>query len=193
MGGNVSMMYAGARPARIRRLVNLEGFGMPATRPDQAPARYAQWMDELRQLRSGGMELKSYDSVQDVARRLMKTNRRLPGDKALWLAHHWAAPNAQGRWEILGDTAHKLISAQLFRVEEILALYRAITAPVLAVEASDDSLGMWWKDRYTLAEYHERIGQIADCRTAVVQDAGHMLHHDQPADVAGLIEQFLST
>ena len=26
---------------------------MPATRPDQAPARYAQWMDELRQLRSG--------------------------------------------------------------------------------------------------------------------------------------------
>lgn len=193
MGGNVSMMYAGARPARIRRLVNLEGFGMPATRPDQAPARYAQWMDELRQLRSGGMELKSYDSVQDVARRLMKTNRRLLEDKALWLAHHWAAPNAQGRWEILGDTAHKLISAQLFRVEEILALYRAITAPVLAVEASDDSLGMWWKDRYTLAEYHERIGQIADCRTAVVQDAGHMLHHDQPTDVAGLIEQFLST
>src|SRR5256885_7424089 len=46
-------------------------------------------------------------------------------------------------------------------------------------------------DRYTLAEYHERIGQIAVCRTAVVQDAGHMLHHDQPADVAGLIEQFL--
>src|SRR5256885_11603458 len=84
---------------------------MPATRPDQAPARYAQWMDELRQLRSGGMELKSYDSVQDVARRLMKTNRRLPGDKALWLAHHWAAPNAQGRWEILGDRKSKRLNS----------------------------------------------------------------------------------
>jgi pimeloyl-ACP methyl ester carboxylesterase len=185
------MMYAGARPARIRRLVNLEGFGLPATRPEQAPARYAQWMDELRELRNGGMELKGYDSVQDVARRLMKTNRRLPQDKALWLAHHWAAPDAQGRWEILGDAAHKITSAQLFRVEEILALYRAITAPVLAVEASDDSLGMWWKERYTLAEYHERIRHVADCRTAVVQDAGHMLHHDQPATVAGLIEEFL--
>jgi pimeloyl-ACP methyl ester carboxylesterase len=33
MGGNVAMMYAGVRPERIRRLVNLEGFGMPATRP----------------------------------------------------------------------------------------------------------------------------------------------------------------
>lgn len=192
MGGNVAMMYAGARPQRIRRLVNLEGFGMPATRPAQAPRRYAQWMDELRQLRSGELALKSYAGVQEVAQRLMKTNRRLPQDKALWLAHHWAAPNAEGRWEILGDTAHKLVSAQLFRVDEMLALYAAITAPVLAVEASDDSLGMWWKERYTLAEYHERIRQIPDCRTAVVQDAGHMLHHDQPAAVAGLIEGFLT-
>ncbi|CAB5708158.1 Tropinesterase [Delftia tsuruhatensis] len=192
MGGNVAMMYAGARPQRIRRLVNLEGFGMPATRPAQAPRRYAQWMDELRQLRSGELTLKSYAGVQEVAQRLMKTNRRLPRDKALWLAHHWAAPNAEGRWEILGDTAHKLVSAQLFRVDEMLALYAAITAPVLAVEASDDSLGMWWKERYTLAEYHERIRQIPDCRTAVVQDAGHMLHHDQPAAVAGLIEGFLT-
>jgi pimeloyl-ACP methyl ester carboxylesterase len=33
MGGNVAMLYAGVRPQRIRRLVNLEGFGMPATRP----------------------------------------------------------------------------------------------------------------------------------------------------------------
>ncbi len=33
MGGNVAMMYAGVRPERIRRLVNLEGFGMPATPP----------------------------------------------------------------------------------------------------------------------------------------------------------------
>ena len=29
MGGNVATVYAGVRPERIRRLVNLEGFGMP--------------------------------------------------------------------------------------------------------------------------------------------------------------------
>jgi pimeloyl-ACP methyl ester carboxylesterase len=29
MGGNVAMMYAGLRPTRVRRLVNLEGFGLP--------------------------------------------------------------------------------------------------------------------------------------------------------------------
>jgi len=192
MGGNVAMMYAGVRPARIRRLVNLEGFGMPATRPAQAPARYAQWIDEIRKLERGEMDLKAYDDLAGVAQRLMKTNRRLTQDKADWLAGHWARPDAQGRWTILGDPAHKITSAQLFRVDEALALYEAITAPVLAVEASDDSLGLWWKGRYGLDEYHQRLTHVRDCRTAVVQDAGHMLHHDQPQAVAGLIEGFLS-
>jgi len=191
MGGNVAMMYAGVRPARIRRLVNLEGFGMPATRPAQAPARYAQWIDEIRKLERGEMDLKAYGDPAGVAQRLMKTNPRLTQDRADWLAGHWARPTAQGRWEILGDPAHKITSAQLFRLDEALALYAAITAPVLAVEASDDSLGQWWKGRYTLADYHERLGHVPDCRTAVVQDAGHMLHHDQPQAVAGLIEQFI--
>ena len=192
MGGNVAMMYAGVRPERIRRLVNLEGFGLPATRPSQAPRRYAQWIDEIRKLERGEMALKAYTDAAGVAQRLMKTNRRLTEDKAQWLAGHWAQPGAQGQWEILGDPAHKITSAQLFRLDEALALYEAIAAPVLAVEASDDSLGQWWSGKYTLDEYHQRLTHVRDCRIAVVQDAGHMLHHDQPEQLAQLIEEFLA-
>lgn len=192
MGGNIAMMYAGVRPRRIRRLVNLEGFGLPASRPTQAPQRYAQWMDEIRQLERGEMALKTYDSVDGVAQRLMKTNPRLSADKAQWLARHWARPNAQGQWEILGDPAHKITNPQLYRLDETLALYAAITAPVLAVQASDDSLGRWWKEKYTLAQYHERLASVARCTIAEVADAGHMLHHDQPQTVAAMLEQFLT-
>ena len=192
MGGNVAMFYAGARPARVRRLVNLEGFGMPASKPTKAPKRYAEWMDELKALQRGEMALKTYDSADGVARRLMKTNPRLPQDKAQWLARHWARPNAQGQWEILGDAAHKITNAMLFRLEEALALYAAITAPTLSIEASDDSLGLWWKGRYTLEEYHQRLQSVPDCRIAQVADAGHMLHHDQPQAVAALIERFFT-
>ena len=53
MGGNIAMMYAGVRPARIRRLVNLEGFGLAATRASQAPGRYAKWIDELKAYHAG--------------------------------------------------------------------------------------------------------------------------------------------
>lgn len=191
MGGNISCMFAGARPGRIRRFVNLEGFGMAPTTPDQAPGRLAQWMDQLREQRAGGMGLSPYDSVEAVANRLQKTNRRLPRDKALWLAHHWSAPDDQGRWHILGDAAHKLSNPYLYRVDEALACLAAISAPTLSVEASDDSLGQWHQGRYTLEQYHERIRHIPQCEIARVQDAGHMLHHDQPEAVARLIEDFL--
>ena len=190
MGGNIAMLYAGTRPERIRRLVNLEGFGMPATRPSQAPGRYAKWIGELKAFHRGDMALKTYDDVDGVAQRLMKTNRRLGRDKAEWLAGHWARQDADGRWHILGDPAHKIINANLFRVDEVLELYRAIRAPVLAVEASDDSLGQWWQGRFTLAEYHERLKAVSDLRLGHVEDAGHMLHHDQPEQLAKLIEEF---
>ena len=192
MGGNVAMMYAGSRPARIRRLVNLEGFGMAATRPSQAPGRFAKWMDELKALHRGEMELKGYESAAGVAQRLMKTNKRLGQDKADWLALHWAKPDASGQWRILGDPAHKIINAQLYRVDEVLEIYKAISAPTLAVESEDDNLTKWWQGKYSLAEYHERLRMIPDVRTALVTDAGHMLHHDQPERLAGLIDEFLA-
>lgn len=192
MGGNIAMMYAGVRPERIRRLINLEGFGMPANTPEQAPARYAQWLNELRQYECGTLTMKAYDSAEAVAQRLIKTNPRLPQDKADWLAQHWAQANAQGEWRILGDAAHKIINAQLYRVEEVLALWRAITAPTLAVEATDNHMAHWWQGRYTLEQYHERLQAVSNCQQAVVQDAGHMLHHDQPQAVAALIEGFVS-
>ncbi len=191
MGGNVVMFYSGSRPERVRRLVNLEGFGMGVTRPSQAPKRYAKWMDELKSFHRGEKALKPYDSVTGVARRLMKTNKRLSQDKAEWLATHWSQQDASGQWRILGDPAHKIVNAQLFRVDEVLEIYKAISAPTLNVEASDDSLSQWWSGKYTLAEYHERLLCVPDCRTAVVQDAGHMLHHDRPEQIAGLIEGFL--
>jgi len=191
MGGNVVMMYAGSRPERIRRLVNLEGFGMAATNAAQAPGRMAQWLDEIKSQREDDKALKPYADAAGVAARLMKTNRRLGQDQADWLAQHWARPGPDGQWRILGDSAHKVINPYLFRVEEALAMYQRISVPVLAVEASDDSLSQWWKGRYTLAEFHERLQSVPQLTKATVQEAGHMLHHDQPKALAKLLEAFL--
>lgn len=195
MGGNVAMMYAGVRPERVRRLVNLEGFGMPATRPGQAPARYRRWLDEIKALRGGDKALRSHDDVDSVAARLMKTNPRLPRDQAEWLARQWAEPRpAAGggtRWHVLGDAAHRVVSAQLFRVEEMLALYTAISAPVLMVEASDNAMADWWQGSYSLAEFHQRLQHVARVEHLTLPDCGHMLHHDQPLLLARHVQAFL--
>ena len=121
----------------------------------------------------------------------MKTNPRLGQDKADWLARHWAGENAQGKWAILGDAAHKITNAQLYRLEEVLAIYRRISAPVLAVEASDNMMDVWWNGKFTLAQYHERIKVVPNLEIARIDDAGHMMHHDQPQALADLIDRFI--
>ncbi len=193
MGGNVAMLYAGIRPERIRRLINLEGFGMPANRPSQAAGRYASWMDSLKKLHQGEMELKAYDTLSGVAQRLMKTNSRLSADKAEWLARHWAQETVQGQWRILGHAAHKIPNAMLYRLDEVQALYGAISAPTLMVEAADDSLNQWFKGKFTLEEHHDRLKVVQNLKMAHVADAGHMVHHDQPQVLARLIDDFLQS
>jgi pimeloyl-ACP methyl ester carboxylesterase len=190
MGGNVAMLYAGLRPERIRRLINLEGFGLPDTVPNQAPGRLTQWMNEVRQFHRGALSLKSYDSLEAVASRLAKNNRYLSMDKARWLANHWSAEITPGQWTILGEAAHKITSAQLYRVDEVLAVFRNIAAPTLMVEAADDSMTAWWRGQFTLAQHRERLKSVARVETVTVPDCGHMLHHDQPQAVAALLERF---
>lgn len=189
MGGNVATLYAGVRPQRVAKLVNLEGFGLASTMPAQAPDRYAQWLDELR-VRPA---MRSYPDRAAVAARLRKTNPRLTPERADFLAGHWAAQSADGEWEILGDPAHKITSAQLYRADEVTACWARIAAPVLWVEADDTDVWRWMGGREAArAEIDRRMHCIPRVQPARVADAGHMLHHDQPEVVAALIEDFLA-
>ena len=188
MGGNAAMLYAGLRPQRIRRLVNLEGFGMPATTPSQAPKRLVQWLDELKQ----PAELRDYDSLAAVADRLRKTNPLLPADRATWLAQHWSRQTAAGRFAILGDPAHKRANPYLYQRDEVLEVWKLIEAPVLWVEGDRTDIARWWGTRYTKAEFHERLAVVKQVEKHVLAPAGHMLHHDQPEALALRLEAFLA-
>ena len=187
MGGNVVMIYAGVRPERIRRLVNLEGFGMPQTSPDDAPRRYAKWLDELIE----PAELRSYDDLDGVAQRLRKTNPLLPADKAAWLAPHWSRQRADGRLEILADPAHRRSNPVLYRKEEVLACWRRIRAPLLWVEGDQTDVSKWWGHRYPRSDFEARLAVVAQVTQRRLAPAGHMLHHDQPEALAKALEEHL--
>jgi len=188
MGGNVAMSYAGVRPQRIRRLVNLEGFGMPDISPAAAPARLARWLDELKDPPS----LRPYATLADVAERLRKNNPRLPADKAAWLAGHWARETPEG-FQLNADPAHKLANPMLYRKAEVLACWQRIAAPTLWVEGSDDQLTRFWGTRYPREDFEARLALVPELRRTVLQDAGHMLHHDQPEALAAALDGFLSS
>ena len=189
MGGNVAMVYAGVRPQRVRRLVNLEGFGMPETRHDQAPRRYAQWLDELQEEAA----LFTYADVDGVAARLRKNNPLLTEARAAWLARHWSAQQADGRWRILADPAHKRTNPVLYQKAEVLECWKLIRAPLLWAEGDRTDVSKFWGNRYPRADFDARLAVVPNVRKVMLSPAGHMLHHDQPEALARHLEAFLDS
>ena len=187
MGGNVAMSYAGVRPARVRRLINLEGFGLPASQPQQAPQRLLQWLDELK----APTRLRPYASAAEVAERLRKTNPRLLPDKAAWLATQWAAADAGGQWHLLADAAHKHVNPALYQADEVVETWRHIAAPLLWVEGANTDMTKWWGERYPRSEFEARLARVPRVERATLADCGHMLHHDQPEALATRLLRFL--
>jgi pimeloyl-ACP methyl ester carboxylesterase len=185
LGGNAGGLYAGIRPERVARFVNLEGFGMPVTRAEQAPKRYVRWMDELKKQ----PRWKPYASYAELADRLQKNNPRLTRERAEFLASHWGRDAEQGGVILRSDPAHKLINATLYNLNEARACWERVTAPVLWVDAAESETITRMK--LTPADLAERRAAFKDLQYRTVMDAGHMLHHDQPEAVARLIEAFL--
>ncbi len=188
MGGNVVMSYAGLRPQRIRRLINLEGFGLPQTKPQHAPRRLLQWLDELKTPAS----LRSYANVDEVAERLLKNNPLLAPDKAAWLAPHWSRRAEDGRWHILGHPAHKRVNPVLYQASEVLEAWKLITAPVLWAEGDQTDVAKWWGHRYPRSEFDARLAVVPNVQRVRLSPCGHMLHHDQPQALARHLAPFLA-
>jgi pimeloyl-ACP methyl ester carboxylesterase len=186
MGGNIASLYSGVRPQRIRRLVSLEGFGMARTTPDQAPARYAQWLDEVKH----GTDFAVYESYDQLIRVLLRRNPRTPRDRLEFIARSWGQTRDDGKIELRADPKHKRVNPVLYSREQAEACWRAIEAPVLFVLGDQSDLVKRMGEE--LAE--SKLRSIYRNLTLVsVNDAGHMMHHERPDEVAALIEDFLET
>jgi pimeloyl-ACP methyl ester carboxylesterase len=184
LGGNVACIYAGVRPHRVRCAVSLEGFGIQRAQPMEAPERYARWLDEQR----NPLQFATYPSLERVVWRLKKNNPRLTDEKAAYLAREWSCPNADGGFALRADPGHKMKSPVLYRLEEAIACWRRVRAPVLWVEGDASPIRAWLKEDD--AGFAARMQAFRDLRHEIVPGAGHMLHHDAPEAVAELVEAF---
>ena len=185
MGGVIASIYSGIRPARVARLASLEGLGLARHGPEQAPVRYGQWLDQLKDPPG----FKPYRSFDEVAARMRKTNPRLTAERAAFLARYWAKQLDSGEIVLTSDPLHKTVNPYLFRIEEAIACWSRITAPVLLVSGKQSEIPGRMKD--TPEQLAERKGAFRDRREVDLDDCGHMMHHDQPEKLARLLEEFL--
>ena len=78
------------------------------------------------------------------------------------------------------------------------AVWRNITAPTLWIAAAESDIPKWLDEHPegegatdSFAGIRRRFAHIPHGQMVTIADAGHMLHHDQPAAVAAAMESFL--
>ncbi|HLT99623.1 MAG TPA: alpha/beta hydrolase [Burkholderiaceae bacterium] len=187
MGGNIAMIYAGSCPERIRRLINVEGFGLARTDPAQAPARLAKWLKQLKT----PVSMRTFASQEEVAIHLMKLSRHMDKGFALWLAGQWAELKADGRWHVMADAQHKRVNPILYRCDEVLAAWQNIEARVLWVEGDTPEQTPIDPERFSRQEFESRLNLVRSLERVRIKQCGHMVHLDQPLLLAQAVERFL--
>ncbi|HEY9102069.1 alpha/beta hydrolase [Chitinimonas sp.] len=180
MGGIVACLYAGIRPERVAQVVSLEGFGLPATEPGLAPARYRRWLDEV----AGPAAGKDMQGLATAALQLQKVNPRLAPEQARWLAGELAIEQG-GQTRYRADPRHKWVNPVLYRLEEAMACWREVQAPTTWVVGDETRLLQWLKE--DADQFAERRACFRQLRYLTLPDCGHNLQHDAPAAVAELL------
>lgn len=184
MGGNMALLYAGLRPLRVRRLAALDAFGLVSARPEDAPGRLTGWLDEL----AAAPRTPSYPDRAALASRFMRANPRLGAGQAAFLAEHLGVADGQGGIRLAADPAHWRVNPVLYRREEAMACWRQVIAPTLWISPEDPAARL----RFGVTDALHDAGKACfrDFREVLVADAGHNLHHDQPGQVARILEEF---
>ena len=182
MGGTIALLYAGAFPELVSKLVLIEGVGPLGMKFSDAPKRMATWILEVHQ--RGRNHFRQYTSVEAGARQLKQTNPRLTAAAALDLATAGMKLNGAERWVWKFDPLHRTAAPQPFYTGQALEFLRRIQCPVLTVDGrlSHQTPRTDKQARYDAIERREHV---------VIDDAGHMVHHDNPEMLAEVVAAFL--
>ena len=179
MGANIASLYAGSLPERVQSFVNIEGFGLPDSDPNDAPGRYRRWIETAEE----GTSFNEYADFGTLARRIRKRYPAMSMPEASFVAEEWAIQELDGAVRLRADPRHKLPNPVLYRRAEAEACCRAVTAEVLLVLGGNSRFGREFGRKATL--------MFPDGKSKTIEDAGHMLHFETPAALAREIEGFL--
>ena len=107
----------------------------------------------------------------------------------MFLAQHWGRANAAGRVELRSDPAHKLINPVSYQLDEAMACWRNVAAPVLWIDGAESKT--MERMRINSGDHEARKACFRQLSAHTIAHAGHMLHHDQPEILAELIASHL--
>lgn len=182
MGGTISLLFTGAFPERVSKLALIEGVGPVGMKFADAPLRMGQWIGEIRE--RGRNHFRKYTSVAAGAHQLRQTNPRLQESFATELAQAAMKQTSDGKWVWKFDPLHRTAAPQPFYTAQAVEFLRRIACPVLIVDGQQSH-----QTRRT--DKQERYDAIAERRHVVIDNAGHMVHQDNPTALVAALLPFL--
>jgi pimeloyl-ACP methyl ester carboxylesterase len=186
MGANIASTYAGLRPQRVSQLVMMDFLGLAIPADTDGARQLHQWLTAVQE----APEMRAYKNQATLARRLMSVNHRLTDERADFLSRSVSYLKPDGLVAMACDTWHKIPSPTLYRVEDSMASWQHITAPVLMLIADQGFVHQRFANEP--AELQRRLDCFKDRQVVIIADAGHNIQHDQPEQVAAALDQFLS-
>ena len=184
MGANIAGLYAGIFPERVRAFVNVEGFGLADGDPARAPETYRRWIEQSRDMPT----YSNYRSFDDLAERILRRSARMGRDKAMFIARSWAAEDETGTIVLRADPAHKLPRAVQYRRAEAAACWDNVAAEVLLVLGEETQ---FTAGKHSWVDADVSLHPFRGARTAVIPQAGHMVHFECPVELAAVTEAFV--
>lgn len=183
MGGSITSYFAGVYPEAVRRLAVLEGLGPPEL-DVPLPKRVRGWIEAWQRVPT--RKPRTYTSLEDAAARLRQHDSLLSEEMSLELAAHGTRRTKEGL-QFKHDALHLTRGPYPFRVDYAEELWKAITCPVLLVDAK--------RSHYQLpaADLQRRMAAFKDAQLASLEESGHMMQRHQPEELARLLVEFLQS
>ena len=186
-GARLVLYVAGVWPELARWVVSIDGFGPPNSVLDQGdPAEGARrGLDGA--VRAVSSPLRTYDSLEDMVRRRMQVNTRLPPAWAKHLVSHGSLAAGQRRgWKadpLYGLGLPGALSAERHNAENAM-----LRCPLLVLTGGEHDT---WGE-LSPEEKAERLSHLPTARHVLVPGAGHYVHIEQPDAVMAAFDGFLA-
>jgi pimeloyl-ACP methyl ester carboxylesterase len=170
LGGGIVLHYSGLYPDRVRKLISIEGLGLPKDHALHGPAseRVRRWIENIRDLEKRRPH--SYPSLQAAITRMQQANPRLSDEVATHLTLHGTNWEADGSLVWKFDNYARAFPPYGHDMHQVAEIFSHIACPAL----------FFWGEKSFLPipEDDPRYLSIGNRSLITVPTAGHWLHHD---------------
>jgi pimeloyl-ACP methyl ester carboxylesterase len=178
LGGSMALLYAGAFPQKVKRLVLLESVGPFARKDDEVPDIVAE-----RLTGRDYVEIPfPHESLQAAAKALQKSFPLIPDRAALHMARHGTSYKG-GRYRWKHDPILRYRTMTAMSEGQIEAFIRRLRCPILFVYGSESD--------FMRSVRGPRAKLFSNAQIVPIAGAGHHIPHEKPEELAEVVAPFL--